>query len=111
MHLPLLRSMTVITTQPHECGDDGQLKPAAQYICELALWGQRLEREVALLRTDYCTRDERNTLQAQNKALQTRVAELETILRDALGGFECTQIPAIYPADHWSNRAIGALKH
>lgn len=43
--------------------------------------------------------------------LEARVAELETILRDALGGFECTQIPAIYPADHWSNRAICALKH
>ena len=41
---------------------------------------------------------------------ETRVAELEAIVAGALSTFECTQRPANYPADHWSNRAIRALK-
>ena len=36
-------------TQPHECGPDGNMKSAPQYICELAVWGQRLEARVAEL--------------------------------------------------------------
>jgi len=38
-----------MTTQPHECGPDGNMKLAPQYICELAVWGQRLEARVAEL--------------------------------------------------------------
>lgn len=38
-----------MTTQPHECGPDGNWKSAPQYICELAVWGQRLEARVAEL--------------------------------------------------------------
>ena len=38
-----------MTTQPHECGPDGNMKSAPQYICELAVWGQRLEARVAEL--------------------------------------------------------------
>ena len=38
-----------------------------------------------------------------------RVAELEEILRDALGSFKCTQTPAHYPRLHWSRRACSLL--
>ena len=38
-----------MTTQPHECDESGRLKPAAQYICELAAWGQKLEARIAEL--------------------------------------------------------------
>ena len=38
-----------MTTQPHKCGPDGNMKSAPQYICELAVWGQRLEARVAEL--------------------------------------------------------------
>ena len=38
-----------MTTQPHECELDGKMKPASQYICELAAWGQKLEARVAEL--------------------------------------------------------------
>lgn len=38
-----------------------------------------------------------------------RVAGLENALRDALGGFTCTQRVLSYPESHWSRRACALL--
>ena len=40
-----------MTTMPHECGPDGNMKSAPQYICELAAWGRKMEARVAELET------------------------------------------------------------
>lgn len=42
-------------------------------------------------------------------AKDTRVAELEAALRDALGSFKCTQHVLSYPESHWSRRACALL--
>ena len=42
----------VVPPMPHECREDGSLKGAPQYICELGAWGQKClataQREAAL---------------------------------------------------------------
>ena len=38
-----------MTTMPHECGPDGNMKSAPQYICELAAWGRKMEARIAEL--------------------------------------------------------------
>jgi len=47
--------------------------------------------------------------EAYVRPLEQREAELSAVLRDALDSFKCTQRPADYAHDHWSNKAATLL--
>jgi len=72
-------------SQPSECDEEGKLKPASRYICELALWGQKLKIRTIALEAELKLNDEVDT-DCRNLLCEERDAaeRVRDIYRDEL---------------------------